>query len=465
MQNYERLSFLDSSFLALESRTTHMHVASLGTFEAGPMRAQDGGIDIERIRRYIASRLHMIPRYRQRLAYVPIERHPVWVDDEHFNLEYHVRHTSLPRPGTRRQLLDLSGRVFSQQLDRSKPLWELWIVEGLDADEFAVMSKVHHCMIDGMAGVELMTVLLGLAPSGEIEEPKPFEPRPVPDGTELVVRETARRAGRLLGAVRSARQASGDAQAMLLEGARRARAIAYSLGSGWLSPAAKTPLNGTIGPNRRFATLDMDLQAVKDVKNLLGGTVNDVVLTIVAGAVRRYLERSGEEVGDSPFRVMAPVSVRPPGGAAASGNHVAMWLAQLPIDEEDPKERFRLVAEETIRLKETDQALGASLLVQLSSGAPITLVSLGTRLAASARPFNMTVTNIPGPQFPIYLLESRMTSQYPLVPLWRGHGVGIALFSYAGTLMWGFNADFDVMEDIGEFVECVQEAFEELTAL
>ncbi|NNC75569.1 MAG: DUF1298 domain-containing protein, partial [Acidimicrobiia bacterium] len=313
--------------------------------------------------------------------------------------------------------------------------------------------------------VELMTVLLGMAPTSEIEESPPFEPKPVPDGAELVVRETARRAGRLLGAARSARQASGDLQAAALEVARRARAISYSLGSGWLSPAAKTPLNKTIGPNRRFATLDMDLAAVKGIKNKLGGTVNDAVLTIVAGAIRRFLERSGAESDGGPFRVMAPVSVRPPGGQAASGNHVAMWLAELPIDEPDPKERFRLVAEETLKLKETDQALGASLLVQLSSGAPVTLVSLGTRLAASARPFNMTVTNIPGPQFPIFLLESEMVGQYPLVPLWKGHGLGIALFSYAGKLMWGFNGDFDVMDDMAALVECVEESFAELVDL
>ncbi|NNK91581.1 MAG: wax ester/triacylglycerol synthase family O-acyltransferase [Acidimicrobiia bacterium] len=465
MQTYERLSFLDTSFLALESRTTHMHVASLGLFDAGPMRDANGGIDIERIRAYVGSRLHLIPRYRQRLAFVPIERHPVWVDDEHFDLEYHVRHTSLPKPGTPEQLLDLAGRVLSQQLDRSKPMWELWVVEGLEDDRFAVISKVHHCMIDGMAGVELMAVLLGMAPTSDIEDAPPFKPRPIPDGAELVVRETARRAGRFLSALRSVRQATGDLQAVTLEVARRLRAISYSLGSGWLSPAAKTPLNGTIGPNRRFATLDMRLQDVKDIKNKLGGTVNDAVLAIVAGAVRRYLERSGAERDDAPFRVMAPVSVRPPGGQTVSGNHVAMWLAELPIDEPDPKERFRLVAEETLKLKDTDQALGASLLVQLSSGAPITLVALGTRLAASARPFNMTVTNIPGPQFPIYLLESEMMGQYPLVPLWRSHGLGIALFSYAGTLMWGFNGDLDVMEDITEFVRCIEESFDELKQL
>ncbi|MDJ0960177.1 MAG: wax ester/triacylglycerol synthase family O-acyltransferase, partial [Acidimicrobiia bacterium] len=210
--HYERLSPLDASFLALESPTTHMHVAGIAVFESGPVERPDGGIDIDRIKVFIESKLHMIPRYRQRLAFVPFERHPVWVDDEHFNLEFHIRHTSLPQPGSMTQLRDLAARLVSQQLDRAKPLWELNIVEGLEDGRFAVVSKIHHCMIDGMAGVDLMAVMLNLGPVSDIDDAEPFVPRPAPSGSELVVRETARRVGRAFGAVRSVRTLANDAQ-------------------------------------------------------------------------------------------------------------------------------------------------------------------------------------------------------------------------------------------------------------
>ena len=269
--HYERLSNLDASFFALESSTTHMHVAGLAVFETGPLATAEGGVDIDLIRRFVAAKLHLIPRYRQRLAHVPLERHPVWVDDEHFNIHYHVRHTSLPRPGGHEQLLALMGRLASQPLDRAKPLWEIWIVEGLAEDRFAFISKTHHSMIDGISGVDLMTVLLNLVPTDGVGDAPPFEPRPVPNGTELVVRETARRVGAVLGTATNMRRLVTDAQNVAASGVRRVRAVGYSLASGWLSTASDTPLNGKVGPNRRFATLETDLDAVKAVKNALGG--------------------------------------------------------------------------------------------------------------------------------------------------------------------------------------------------
>jgi diacylglycerol O-acyltransferase / wax synthase len=463
---YERLSFLDSSFLALETRTTHMHVAGVARLEADPLRTEDGGIDIDTIRRYIESRLHLVPRYRQRLARIPLERYPVWVDDEHFNIDYHVRHTALPRPGNERQLKRLVGRISSHQLDRAKPLWELWVVEGLEDDTFAMISKIHHCMIDGIAGVDLLAVLLDWAPTTEIEDAPPYEPRPEPSGAELVLRETARRAGRAVGTLRSARRLVEDTRRVAFDTARRVRAVGYSLASGWLRPATRTPINEEIGPNRRFDTLGIDLDRIKAVKNALGGSVNDVVLATVTGAVRRFLtEDRGFAVDDIEFRAMAPVSVRSEDQRGQMGNQVAMWLVTLPIAEPDPMEQLRLVREETLKLKTTDQAYGAATLVQLSAGTPITLVSLATRLAANARPFNITVTNVPGPQFPLYLLGSKLLVQYPLVPLWEYHGVGIALFSYDGVVSWGFNADRDVMFDLHDFVRQVEAAFEELASL
>jgi WS/DGAT/MGAT family acyltransferase len=463
--HYERLSSLDASFLALESRTTHMHVAGIALFDAEPLRTPDGGIDIRRIRRFVESRLGLIPRYRQRLGRVPFERHPVWVDDEHFNLAYHVRHTSLPRPGSIGQLEALTARLVSRQLDRAKPLWEFTVVEGVEGDRFAIASKIHHCMIDGIAGVDLMAVMLDLAPQGEIEAPAPFRPRPEPSGAELVLRETARRAGRLVATARNVRGAAQDVRAVAFEGVRRVRAVAHSLGSGWLTTAPRTPFNGKVSPNRRFRVLDTDLDQVKEIKNALGGSVNDVILATVAGAVRAFLgEHRGFPTEGVPFRVMAPVSVRSADQRGSMGNHVAMWLVRLPVDESDPVRRLAQVSEETLKLKQTDQALGASTLVQLSVGAPATLVSLASRLATGARPFNMTVTNVPGPQFPLYLLEARMLASYPLVPLWESHGVGIALFSYDGSVGWGFNGDWDLMPDLDAFVAAVEASFAELLA-
>ena len=239
--------------------------------------------------------------------------------------------------------------------------------------------------------------------------------------------------------------------------------MAHSLGSGWLSTAPKTPLNGKVSPNRRFDVLDTDLGEIKEIKNRLGGSVNDVVLATVAGGVRRFLQEERDfDVDGINFRVMAPVSVRTADQRGTLGNQVAMWLVGLPVDEPDPARRLAQVAEETKNLKETDQALGASTLVQLSVGAPATLVSLASRLATGARPFNMTVTNVPGPQFPLYLLEARMLSQYPLVPLWQSHGIGVALFSYDGRVHWGFNADWDVVPDVDRFVSAIEAAFQEL---
>ena len=463
--DYERLSALDSSFLALESRFTHMHVAGMGVFEAGPLRTEGGGVDIERIRTLVASKLHLIPRYRQRLGWVPVEGHPVWVDDERFDITYHVRHASLPRPGSMSQLTTVMGRLVSQQLDRSKPLWEMTVVEGLEGDRFAVIVKIHHSMIDGIAGVDLMALLLDLQPVDVVEEGPVFDPRPAPEGAELFVRESARRLGEMVTAFRNRHEFAENLQSLINDTAKRLIAAGYSLSSGWLSRASETPINGKVGPNRRFATLDTPLDEVKEIKNRLGGTVNDAILAVVAGGVRKYLtEVHSFDVAGVDFRAMAPVSVRAPGERGQMGNQVAMWLVAMPLDDPDPVGRLASVRDETDRLKKTNQALGAATLVRVSAGAPATLVSLASRLATSARPFNMTVTNVPGPQFPLYLLGARMEAQYPLVPLWEGHGIGIALFSYNGTIYWGCNADYDLVPDLDLFVASVDAAFKELVA-
>jgi len=463
---YEPLSHLDASFLALESRNTHMHVGAIAVFEAGPLRGEGGGIDIEKVRRHVASKLPMIPRYRERLAWVPLEGTPVWVDDEHFNLDFHVRHISLPRPGSTDQLKDLAGMLMSQALDREKPLWELYVVEGIDDDKFALVSKIHHAMIDGVAGVDLMAVLLGFAPSDEIEDAPQWEPRPVPNGTELFVRETSRRISSAIASLANVTAFPGEVENIGREVFHRLRAVGASLSSGWLIPASKTPINGPIGPNRRFDWLDLPLDDVKAIKNALGGTVNDVILATVAGGVRTFFleerQMSQDELWKLDYRAMAPVSVRSDDQRGTMGNQVAMWLVTLPVGIEDAAERLRFVTKQTVHLKESEQALGASTIVRTASGAPATLVSMGARLAANVRPFNLTVTNVPGPQFPMYLLESPLQATYPLVPLWQGHGVAVALFSYDGTVNWGFNGDFDLLHDLPAFSASMAAGFAEL---
>ncbi|MFW2339959.1 MAG: WS/DGAT/MGAT family O-acyltransferase [Acidimicrobiia bacterium] len=463
---YERLSSLDTSFLALETTDLHMHVAAVGIFEAAPLRLPDGGIDIDRIRAFVESKMQYVPRYRQKLAWVPLERHPVWVDDPEFDLSIHVRHSSLPQPGTDEQLKELVGHLASRNLDRAKPLWELWIVEGLEDDRFAVVAKVHHCMIDGMAGVDLMAVMFNVVPSEDIEPAPAWTPRSIPSGAELVAGEAGRRLRASIDLVKDLGKLSRDAQQLGGETGRRLRAMTHSLGSGWLSSASETPLNRRMSANRRMDWQQTDLTQVKSVKNALGGTVNDTVLAIAAGAIREFLTENRDfPVDDLDFRVMAPVSVRSSGRQGQLGNHVAMWLVSLPVGEPDPVERYRHIQDETKKLRETDQALGASTLVQISAGAPSTLVALGARLAAgNVRPFNMTVTNVPGPQFPLYLLESRMLSQIPLVPLWAQHGLGVALFSYDGMLTWGLNADRDLVPDLRDFGAAIQRSLNELTA-
>ena len=463
--HYERLSNLDASFLALESRTTHMHVGAVAIFQPGPNSSEEG-VDIDMIRRIVASRLDDIPRYRQRLATVPVEGHPVWVDDEHFHLDYHVRHVALPRPGTDEQLKSLTGRLMSQQLDRTRPLWEMNIVEGLAGGGFAIVAKIHHCMIDGISGIDLMAAILDFTPEVAVRPTEPFVPRPAPNGTELAVKEISRSISRFVGGLTDVSGLVADAGAVRDEVTHRLRAVMASLGSGWLTQTGKTPLNGPIGPSRFFDWLELPLADVKSIKNEHGATVNDVMLAIVAGGVRRYLLTEGgmseHEVAATEFRIMAPVSVRSETQQGTLGNQVAMWLMTLPVGEPDPAKRLAAVREATKSLKETDQALGASTLVQVSTGAPMTLVSLATRLASGIRPFNMTVTNVPGPQFPMYFAGSEMVASYPLVPLWQSHGAGVAMFSLNGKIDIGLNMDRTIVEHPDALRKAIWESFEEL---
>jgi diacylglycerol O-acyltransferase / wax synthase len=322
-------------------------------------------------------------------------------------------------------------------------------------------------MIDGVSGVDLTTILLNAAPSSDIDQAPDWDPRTAPTPTQLAVAEAARLTRRIIDGLGHVSEMAREGRVITERTLDMAAAALSSLRSGWLSPSSRTPLNPDIGPNRRFDWTELPLGEVKSIKNRLGGSVNDVVLAVTAGAVRRFLiEHRDFDVSGTEFRAMNPVSTRKPSQRGALGNQVAMWLVDLAVDEEDPGKRYQRIMESTRNLKKTNQALGAATLVELSSGTPITLLSLANRVVGPRiRPFNMTVTNIPGPQFPMYLLESQMLANYPIVPLWAQHGLGMALFSYDGRLLWGIHADYDTLPDTPRFLEAVHASFKELQDL
>jgi WS/DGAT/MGAT family acyltransferase len=461
MAAYDRLSAQDLSFLLAESPTTHMHVAATLVFERGPLGTEDGGVDFDSIRKATAAVLHRIPRYRQKLRWVPLLDRPVWVDDPDFNLDYHVRHTALPRPGGAAQLKRLCARVMAQPLDRERPLWEIWVVEGLEGDRFALLSKIHHCMIDGVSGVDLAQILLSLEPETRIAEAPRHLPRPAPGGLTLLRDELWHQATlplRALRGLRALRRETGDLGAEL-----RARGAALRDLLGWaVRPASQTPLDGPLGPHRRFEWLALPLAEVKAVRRAGGCSLNDVVLATVAGALREYLADRGADPGRLDFRVSAPVSVRRPEERGALGNRVSSWIVRLPIDLPGPEARLARVHEATRELKASRQAMGVELMMQVAEWTPPVLLSLGAQ--AVAGPINAVVTNVPGPQLPLYLLGARLLEMYPLVPLLPKIGLGVALFSYDGRLFWGFNADYDRVPDLERLPELVRRAFAELAA-
>jgi WS/DGAT/MGAT family acyltransferase len=458
---YDRLTALDYSFLALEKPNAYMHVASTGIFESGLLKKPNGGIDFAAIKQATEGVLHEIPRYRQKLAWIPIDNHPVWIDDDRFNLDYHMRHTSLPRPGTLDQLKRMAARIMAQQLDRSRPLWETWVVEGLEGDRFAIISKIHHCMIDGISGVDLMTVLLSPTPEHVVPEPPSFVPRPTPSRLELLRTEVLRRLSLPFEAVRNLRAFTREAQDLRREVLTRVRAIADTLGTSLRSPS-ETPLNRAIGPHRRFDWFTMQIADIKEVRKILGGSLNDVVLTTVAGAVRRFMQRRNVNPEALDFRVMAPVSVRTQDERGQLGNRVSAWFVPLPLDEEDPRKQLERITQTTAELKEAKQAVGASALTQVADWTPSTLLSLGARNMTRLLPFNLVVTNVPGPQIPLYMMGAKMVDSFPNVPLADNLGLGIALFSYDGRIYWGFNADYDLVPDLDLFVGFVEESFREI---
>jgi diacylglycerol O-acyltransferase / wax synthase len=464
VSHYERLSALDASFLDVEDTSTHMHVAGTMLFDARPLTDAAGALAFDRIYQLVESRLHLIPRYRQRLAYVPFEGHPVWVDDARFNLHYHLRHTALPPPGSVRVLKRLCGRILSQKLDRTKPLWELWVVEGIEGGRFALISKIHHCVVDGLSGVDIAETLMNLGPDGTIEPPPTWRPRQAPSGAELALDAIGRRALTPLRLLRQLGTAAADPRGTMTSARETLGGLVEAFGDA-VSPASETPLNQPIGPHRRYDWLRLDLEEIRTVKRWANATVNDVVLAVVVGGIRRFLERRGTALDGLDFRAMVPVSLRPQGERGRLGNRVAQLIAHLPVDERDPLVRLHKVAATMRRLKQSKQARAGELIEELADWTSTTLLSGVERLATRRRAYNLIVTNVPGSPLPLHLLEAPLLEAYPMVPLFHNQGVGIALVSYAGGLHWGVSADWDAIVDLHDLIGALAAEFEVLKRL
>ncbi len=456
--DYDRLTGLDASFLHLESEAQPMHVGSLATFEGPPFFDEAGRFRLEDAREIISSRLHLVPRFRKKLMSVPFgQGRPIWVDDHDFDLNYHVRLTALPKPGNEEQLKTLMGRLQSTVLDRRRPLWELWFVEGLEGDRVAIIQKTHHALVDGISGVDVATVLLDFEPNPERTPSPPWTPKRPPSPTQLLRDSIVERLTVPAEMLRSARAVVRGPRQAVQQLTKVAQTVA-SIGS----IAPRTPFNVAVGPHRRVEFVRGDLAPVKEAKRTLGATVNDVVLAAVAGGLRHFLESRDEPVDGLMLKAFVPVSVRDDAHRMALGNRVAAVVVDLPIGIVDPVERVRAISAQTERLKETQQAVGAEVLTGLADYAPATLINLAARLMPFQRSVNLGVTNVPGPQQPLYCMGAKMLEAFPYVGAFAGSAVVVAVLSYNGALGFGLTSDRDAVPDLGVFAEGIEKSLAEL---
>jgi diacylglycerol O-acyltransferase / wax synthase len=461
----DRLNPLDATFLHIEDGISHMHIGSCAIFE-GPAPPFEDLVQLLR------SKLPLVPRYRQRVRFVPgAVGRPVWVDDPHFRLDYHVRHTALPPPGARADLQRLMGRLMSQPLDRERPLWETWIVEGLADGTWAMISKVHHCMVDGVSGTDLMAVMLDASPDAPLDAraglTDDWHPAPDPTGAELVrdafvdslaspselarwARSTVRRPRRIIAEVTE-----------FVQGAR-------SLGDR-LRPNAALSIEGSIGPHRRWTWTETTLDEVKGIKRALGGTVNDIVLAAITSGFRELLISRGEAVHDVVIRTLVPVSVRSSDDHSYN-NQVSAMIAELPVGLDTPLDRLHALRAQMEGLKASHQAVAGNVLVNLAGFAPPVLLSLGLRTASSLmrrmpqRSVNTVTTNVPGPQAPLYACGREMLAYYPFVPLSQGVRLGVAILSYNGRIAFGITGDWDTVADLDVMASGIDHGVHELAA-
>jgi WS/DGAT/MGAT family acyltransferase len=455
-RHLDRLTAVDASFLTNEKSSAHMHVGAILIFEGPPPRYVD-------LVEHVRGRLKQVPRFRQRLVVPPLEAgRPLWADDVNFNLTYHIRHTALPEPGGEEELKRLAGRVFSQALDRSKPLWELWLAQGLERDRFAILTKTHHAMVDGVSGVDIGTVLFDLEP---VPDPAPVEddwvPQKEPGTTELVARGISdlvaapvQLAERAIEAVRHPEHAAKK----LAEAAEGVGEII----SAFADPAPDVPLNVDIGPHRRYIWARSELATFKGIKDSLGGTVNDVVLAVVTGALRNWLKQRGIRTEGLELRALVPVSIRNQDERGELGNRIALMRGPLPVYVEDPVRRLRVISAAMEDLKRSKQALGAEVISRFNDFAPPTLLAQASRINFSTRLFNMIVTNVPGPQIPLYVLGRELEEVFPVAFLPQNHALAVAIMSYNGRVGFGLLADYDSMEDVETISSGIEESLAEL---
>jgi WS/DGAT/MGAT family acyltransferase len=449
----------DASFLHVEDAVSHMHIGSVAVFEGPPLNSEE-------FETMIAGKLPAVPRYRQKVRFVPFDLgRPVWVDDPHFNLGYHLRHTALASPGGDRELRNLVGRVMSQQLDRHKPLWEMWLVEGLDRGHWALVSKTHHCMVDGVSGTDLLTVVLDSEP----EPPRPltdqWQPEPEPSNLRLArdaLTDLVASPYEQLRAARASTRAPRQVAQNVSELARGLRAW-----TGVVRPTPRSSINGPIGPHRRWDWARTTLADVKTVRRALGGTVNDIVLTVLTRGFRDLLLARDEDVNDRVIRTLVPVSVRTSGERGTYNNRVSAMIAELPVGLAVPSERLAAIRAQMDGLKESKQAVAGEVLTSLSGFAPSMLLALGTRVAMRIpqRNVNTVTTNVPGPQLQLYASGRPMIEAFPFVPLASSVRVGVAIFSYNGMLNYGVTGDYDTAPDIGVLCSGVEAGMTELLKL
>jgi WS/DGAT/MGAT family acyltransferase len=426
----------------MEDDTATMHIGSTAIFE-GPAPTQDEFLAM------VASKLPLVPRYRQKVRFVPLELgRPVWEDDPHFNIGYHVRHTALPAPGGQAQLRNLIGRVMSQMLDRSKPLWEMWVVEGLEDGHWALISKTHHAMVDGVSGTDLLAVMLDASPDPERPVAPEWNPEPSASTVRLVADAVGERAVSPYEIVRSARRIVRAPRTFAKDVGTTAKGLTSLVGLAVPTPASS--LNGGIGPHRRYSWARGSVSEVKGVRTALGGTLNDIVLAAISQGFRELLLSRGEDVDGRNVRSLVPVSVRRAGEKGTYNNRVSAMFAELPIGIADPVERLHAVTEQLARLKDSKQAVAGEVLTGLAGFAPPMLLALGTRVAfrAPQRNINTVTTNVPGPRVQIYAAGRKMLEAFPYVPLAGRVRIGIAIFSYLDTLNFGITGDYDTTEDL-----------------
>lgn len=462
MSKYERLSALDALFLHLEGPNTPMQVGAVAIFEGGPFRDGQGRFKLEEVRAVIRSRLNFVPRFRKKIMEVPFSLgRPIWVDDPKFDIAYHVKLTALPRPGSEEQLKTLAARLQTQLLDRTKPLWEIWFVEGLENDRVAMIQRTHHCLVDGVSSVDVASAILDPSPEPVKVEYEPWIPEAPPNPVDLVRDTLLERVQQPAEIIKGVSQfLSGPTEKTVAQSAELADSFSSIMEANLVAP--HSTLNAPVGRHRRIEFVRISLDDVKLARKKRGGTINDFVLAAVSGGLRHLLQSRGEKVDGVTLLAIVPVSVRESADKMKLGNRVAAMHAALPIGESDPIARLESVKKDMAYLKERKQAVAAEILVGLADYAPQTLLNLGARLGHQQRLFNVIVTNVPGPQIPLYCMGAEMIEGFPSVPLSANLGLSVAIVSYNGTLHFGLFADYDIVPDIAVLAEGIRKSFKEM---